>query len=147
MRKPTSLKQVDLSFETRRNIRVYRPNNFVHRVRHLTKKVLSKIQQIKDKKIQVKKFKLKYYLKRRILKFERITQNRLCGVYWEKKLRSKGGGEIYLLAYEWVPTKQDMQHWKNFNRNRIKLGYTQEEMEYHRIMKEWEAGRKKNKIS
>ena len=146
MSRRTKLKQLDQSFETRRNMRIYRPNNFVHKVRSLTTKVMRKLQQIKNVNIQIKKFKLKYYLKRRIMKHEKITQNRLCGVYWEKELRSRGNAEIYLLAYEWVPTKQDMQRWKDFNCNRIKLEFTQEELEYHKIMKEWEAQRK-NRIS
>ena len=115
----TTIKQEGSSFVIRRNMRIYRPNNFVRKVRTLTSQGVLKIQELKQKKVQVKR--LKYYLKKRILKTEKVTQNRLCGVFWEKELRNRGGGEIYLLGYEWVPTRQEMNWWKNFNSNRVKL--------------------------
>ena len=137
----TTLKQEGNCFVTRRNVRIYMPNNFKQKRRQLTKKLFVILEKLKTKKPKVKK--LKFYLKRRIIKKERIVQNRLCGVFWEKELRSRGVGEIYLLGYEWVPTKKEWLWWKAFNRSRVKLEYTQEDMEYRRIMKEWEEERKK----
>lgn len=67
----------------------------------------------------------------------RIVQNSLCGAYFERCNRFGGGSEIYCYSYEWCPSLADVRKMKNAF-HRIRVNYTEEELEYFRIMKELE---------
>ena len=76
-----------------------------------------------------------------IIQKERLVQNPLCGSFLVRELYYKGGIEIITWSMEWVPYYKDIR--KNYNPlPRIRISYTEEELEYFRIMKELEEEKK-----
>ena len=73
---------------------------------------------------------------------QRIVQNHLCGAVFEQIYRFGGKTESFLYSYEWVTTLETLKKARNAF-PRIRINYTEEEMEYFRIMKELEEEKKR----
>ena len=80
--------------------------------------------------------------RKHIIEKHRLVQNSLCGAYSVRELHYRGGTEIVVWAMEWCPSLADVRKMRN-TFPRIRVSYTEEELEYFRIMKELEEEKKR----
>ncbi len=77
-----------------------------------------------------------------IIDKQRLVQNPLSGSYLMRELHCMAGTEYVYWSMEWCPCKSDIRKYSK-SLPRVRVTYTEEELEYFRIMKELEEERRR----